>query len=275
MSRAAPRARVPPVRLSYRYALLAVRAFWHAAWDTSPGHAAPAPRGLARRARALRAARAAAAALPARRQDQDEQLSAESPASSEVSCKVTGIGPSIPIGATSPQGRSSANATPMVRHDGGGGGTMRDHELYATILGVQAPWRWSGSSSMCPADAVHVWLARDEGAAGGVPRVPHGADDLRPPRARVAAPRHLPAPDAAARARAPRRLPDARRAPESRALGDTGLEVHAAVRAAGDRLAAGSGRDRGRAPARSWGGTRCGASSAAPSPAGSTRRGDR
>jgi hypothetical protein len=37
MSRAAPRAGVPPVRLSYRYALLAVRAFWHAAWDTSPG----------------------------------------------------------------------------------------------------------------------------------------------------------------------------------------------------------------------------------------------
>jgi hypothetical protein len=37
MSRAAPRAHVPPARLSYRYALLAVRAFWHAAWDTSPG----------------------------------------------------------------------------------------------------------------------------------------------------------------------------------------------------------------------------------------------
>jgi hypothetical protein len=37
MSRAAPRARVPPARLSYRYALLALRAFWHAAWDTSPG----------------------------------------------------------------------------------------------------------------------------------------------------------------------------------------------------------------------------------------------
>jgi len=37
MSRAAPRADVPPVRLSYRYALLAVRAFCHAAWDTSPG----------------------------------------------------------------------------------------------------------------------------------------------------------------------------------------------------------------------------------------------
>jgi hypothetical protein len=37
MSRAAPRAHVPPLRLSYRYALLAVRAFWQAAWDTSPG----------------------------------------------------------------------------------------------------------------------------------------------------------------------------------------------------------------------------------------------
>ena len=37
MSRAAPRADVPPVRLSYRYALLAVRAFCHAAWETSPG----------------------------------------------------------------------------------------------------------------------------------------------------------------------------------------------------------------------------------------------
>src|SRR5439155_24860415 len=35
--RAAPRARIPLLRLSYRYALLAVRAFWHAAWDTSPG----------------------------------------------------------------------------------------------------------------------------------------------------------------------------------------------------------------------------------------------
>jgi len=37
MGRAAPRAGVPPGRLSYRYALLAVRAFWHTAWDTSPG----------------------------------------------------------------------------------------------------------------------------------------------------------------------------------------------------------------------------------------------
>jgi hypothetical protein len=37
MSRAAPRAAVPPLRLSYRAALLAVRGFWHAAWETSPG----------------------------------------------------------------------------------------------------------------------------------------------------------------------------------------------------------------------------------------------
>src|SRR5262249_13910940 len=54
----------------------------------SPGHTAPTPRGLARRARALRVARAPAGALPARRQDQDEQLSPESPASPEVPCKV-------------------------------------------------------------------------------------------------------------------------------------------------------------------------------------------
>ena len=37
MRRAAPRAGVPPGRLSYRGALLALRAFWQAAWDTSPG----------------------------------------------------------------------------------------------------------------------------------------------------------------------------------------------------------------------------------------------
>ncbi len=37
MSRAAPRAGVPPVRLSYRHALLALRAFWHTAWLTPPG----------------------------------------------------------------------------------------------------------------------------------------------------------------------------------------------------------------------------------------------
>lgn len=37
MGRAAPRAGVPPSRLSYRGALLALRAFWQAAWVTAPG----------------------------------------------------------------------------------------------------------------------------------------------------------------------------------------------------------------------------------------------
>ncbi len=37
MSRAAPRADVPPLRLSYRHALLALRGFWHTAWLSPPG----------------------------------------------------------------------------------------------------------------------------------------------------------------------------------------------------------------------------------------------
>lgn len=37
MSRAAPRAAVPPLRLSYRHALLALRSFWRTAWLTPPG----------------------------------------------------------------------------------------------------------------------------------------------------------------------------------------------------------------------------------------------
>src|SRR5439155_4048966 len=57
------------------------------------GYAAPTPRGLARRARALRAPRAPDPSLSPRRQDQDEQLSAESSPSPEVPCKVTGIVP--------------------------------------------------------------------------------------------------------------------------------------------------------------------------------------
>src|SRR2546426_5815 len=55
------------------------------------GHAAPTPRSLARRTRALRAPRASSPSLSPRRQAQDEQLSAESSPSPEVSCKVTGI----------------------------------------------------------------------------------------------------------------------------------------------------------------------------------------
>jgi len=37
MSRAAPRAAVAPLRLSYRHALLALRGFWHTAWLSPPG----------------------------------------------------------------------------------------------------------------------------------------------------------------------------------------------------------------------------------------------
>ena len=37
MSRAAPRADVSPLRLSYRHALLALRGFWHTAWLSPPG----------------------------------------------------------------------------------------------------------------------------------------------------------------------------------------------------------------------------------------------
>ncbi len=37
MSRAAPRAGVSPLRLSYRHALLALRSFWRTAWLTPPG----------------------------------------------------------------------------------------------------------------------------------------------------------------------------------------------------------------------------------------------
>jgi transposase len=46
---------------------------------------------------------------------------------------------------------------------------MRDRELYATILGVQAPWRVERVELDVPGGAVHVWLARDEGAAAECP----------------------------------------------------------------------------------------------------------
>jgi transposase len=46
---------------------------------------------------------------------------------------------------------------------------MRDHELYATILGVQAPWRVERVELDVPGGAVHVWLARDGSAAAECP----------------------------------------------------------------------------------------------------------
>jgi transposase len=42
---------------------------------------------------------------------------------------------------------------------------MRDRELYATILGLAAPWTVERVDVDLKANAVHVWLAREEGAA--------------------------------------------------------------------------------------------------------------
>src|SRR2546428_12947638 len=46
---------------------------------------------------------------------------------------------------------------------------MRDHELYATILGVEAPWTVERVELDVAGGAVHVWLARREDAAGQCP----------------------------------------------------------------------------------------------------------
>src|SRR2546427_8374104 len=41
---------------------------------------------------------------------------------------------------------------------------MRDRELYETILGLQRPWTVERVEVSLEGGAVHVWLARDEGA---------------------------------------------------------------------------------------------------------------
>src|SRR2546422_8696429 len=46
---------------------------------------------------------------------------------------------------------------------------MRDWELYATILGVQAPGRVERVELDVAGGAVHVWLARTEGAPAPCP----------------------------------------------------------------------------------------------------------
>src|SRR5437879_9915377 len=46
---------------------------------------------------------------------------------------------------------------------------MRDRELYATILGVQAPWTVERVELDVAGGAVHVWLARSEGAPAPCP----------------------------------------------------------------------------------------------------------
>ncbi len=46
---------------------------------------------------------------------------------------------------------------------------MRDHELYATILGLTAPWTVERVEVDVPGGAVHVWLARTGDAAAQCP----------------------------------------------------------------------------------------------------------
>jgi len=55
---------------------------------------------------------------------------------------------------------------------------MRDRELYATILGVQAPWTVERVELDVAGGAVHVWLTQRRGGAGTVPRVPDRVPDL-------------------------------------------------------------------------------------------------
>jgi transposase len=46
---------------------------------------------------------------------------------------------------------------------------MRDRELYATILGLEAPWTVAEVEVDLKGNTVHVWLAREEGAAVACP----------------------------------------------------------------------------------------------------------
>jgi transposase len=46
---------------------------------------------------------------------------------------------------------------------------MRDHELYATMLGLTAPWAVERVEVDVPGGVVHVWLARAEGAPAQCP----------------------------------------------------------------------------------------------------------
>src|SRR5437899_1538483 len=60
-------------------------------------------------------------------------------------------------------------------------GTMRDRDLYATILGLAAPWTVERVEVDLANDAVHVWLQREEGAAVECPecRTPQTVYDHR------------------------------------------------------------------------------------------------
>src|SRR5712691_1236993 len=90
---------------------------------------------------------------------------------------------------------------------------MRDRELYATILGVQAPWTVERVELDVAGGAVHVWLARTESAPAPCPEC-QTACPIYDHREREW--RHLDTCQLQTRpcARAPRRVPDARRGAE-------------------------------------------------------------
>jgi branched-chain amino acid transport system substrate-binding protein len=129
------------------------------------------------------------------------------------------------------------------RHDTPGGGTARRH------AGHRALPTAAGAEHAVDGDPGR---AEGQGAAGrgvggaprghplGVPRVCRGPAAVRPRRgADVAAPGQLPVPDPPARPAAAGGLSDARRPAGAAALGGAAGAVYHAVRAAGDRRAAG------------------------------------
>src|SRR5437899_2605627 len=73
-------------------------------------------------------------------------------------------------------------------------GTMRDHELYATIFGVQAPRAVERDVDVAGGGGARL-ADPPRRRPGAVPGVPDGVPDLRPSRPGVAASRHVSAPD--------------------------------------------------------------------------------
>ena len=89
ITRVAARAQVAPRRISYRHTLMLIRNFWLTAWLALPGRPSAPPRGPARRARPASLAPASVgAALPARGEDQDEQLPAQAITAQETPCEL-------------------------------------------------------------------------------------------------------------------------------------------------------------------------------------------
>ena len=113
-----------------------------------------------------------------------------------------------PSGQPHPRGRSSANATPMVRHDGRGGGDDSGPRAVRDDLGGHGAVDGGPSGPRCGRRRGARVAGAHRGRPGAVPGMPEPVYDLRPPRPRVAPSRHLPVTDPAPCARAARRLPD-------------------------------------------------------------------